>query len=90
MHQDHNPARISACPVHFIWDGRGKGRTLVRAGFLGFLATGVALTGALALKVEVMNTVGLGLLALSFASYGIGQVMSFVATQKFRASLSGS
>jgi hypothetical protein len=34
--------RESACPVHFVWEGRGAGRPLVRLGFLGLTAWGAA------------------------------------------------
>ncbi len=29
--------RISACPVHFLWDGRGVARRLVRFGFAAII-----------------------------------------------------
>lgn len=88
MLQDHNPARVSACPVHFIWDGRGRGRTLVRAGFLGVLAAFVAFTGALALRVDVMHTAGLAIGVAALASWGIGQGVSYFEAQRYKASLS--
>ncbi len=87
MLQDNNPARVSACPVHFIWDGRGRGRTFVRAGFLGFLATGIALTGALALRLEGMQTAGLAIGALSVTSWLVGQGVSYIEAQRYKASL---
>jgi len=55
---DPTPHRVSGCPVHFLWDGRGFGRVLVRLGFLGFLLTGATFTGAHLLRSEVGRGVG--------------------------------
>ncbi len=85
MLNDKNPARVSACPVHFIWDGRGRGRSLVRAGFLGFLATGIAFTGALALRIDVLNTAGIAIGATALTSWGLGQVVSYLEARQHRA-----
>jgi hypothetical protein len=32
--------RESGCPVHFVWDGNGRGRPAVRVGFLLALVAG--------------------------------------------------
>jgi hypothetical protein len=34
--------RESGCPVHFVWDGNGRGRPWVRVGFVLLLAAGGA------------------------------------------------
>jgi hypothetical protein len=77
-------ARESACPVHFVWDGRGVGRPLVRAGFVGFLATGALATAAVMLHGtsswadEVRTATGWTLVA-SLAVWLAGQGVSIVA-----------
>jgi hypothetical protein len=38
--------RESGCPVHFVWDGVGRGRKMVRATFVGLLAGGALLCAA--------------------------------------------
>ena len=40
MKQDPSLERVSACPVHFLWDGRGAGRVWVRLGGMGLVAAG--------------------------------------------------
>jgi len=73
---DPSPQRVSACPVHFIWDGRGTGRAFVRAGFLGFLVVGALLTGAVALRVPALKAAGLYALLASGAAWLLGQALT--------------
>ncbi len=42
---DTSVRRESACPVHFVWDGNGYGRPVVRVGFM-MLLVGALLTTA--------------------------------------------
>lgn len=70
--------RESACPVHFIWDGHGRGRWPVRLGFwlisgLGMVATGLPLVGIRGANAYL----AVPLLALACV-YGVGQVLSLV------------
>jgi len=84
MHVDTRPQQVSACPVHFIWDGRGKGRPFVRAGFMGFLATGMAFTAFAATRSPALWTTFVAVASLSGASYGLGQLLSFMTTRAER------
>jgi hypothetical protein len=51
----YDDRRESACPVHFVWDGRGVGRPLVRAGFLLFLLAGTLVTAATMLHSAMLR-----------------------------------
>jgi hypothetical protein len=66
---DPTPRRVSACPVHFLWDGRGRGRTFVRSGFLGLLAGGMLATAGAV-------TAGRVALGCAFAAWLVGQALS--------------
>lgn len=74
---DPSVQRVSACPVHFVWDGRGKGRTWVRAGFLGFLAAGMLATMGSMLRMEPLTTAALVVVAASGGSWLLGQWLTF-------------
>ena len=67
---DPSEERVSACPVHFLWDGRGKGRVLVRFGFLGLAAAAAC---AVLRFVDVAAVVA----GISALGYGAGQLLSF-------------
>lgn len=71
---DTTARRESACPVHFIWDGHGLGRPFVRAGFFGFVATGLLFTGALALRFDAGILPGT-LLGSSAVLWTVGQIL---------------
>jgi hypothetical protein len=72
---DPSEERVSACPVHFLWDGRGKGRALVRFGFLGLAAAAAC---AVLRFVDVAAVVA----AVSAVVYGAGQVVSFTVAAR--------
>lgn len=74
---DPSVQRVSACPVHFLWDGRGRGRTLVRAGFLGFLVAGMLLTMGSMLRLDGLTTAALVVVATAGASWLAGQVVTW-------------
>lgn len=78
MIQDHAEHRVSACPVHFIWDGLGKGRMLVRWGFFGLVFALAVFTGTKWMHLDVARPVALGLLGVSLALYVVGQALSSV------------
>jgi len=74
--------RESACPVHFIWDGTGRGRWPVRLSFwmlsvLGMLGTGLPLVGVRG----VSGQLGVPALVL-MGVYGLGQLLSFIDKQR--------
>jgi hypothetical protein len=75
---DPTPHRVSACPVHFIWDGRGRGRTWVRAGFLGaLLAFGLAMLAQM-IRVDVVQTAALVVGALGVTAWCAGHLLDRV------------
>lgn len=75
---DPTPHRISACPVHFIWDGRGRGRTLVRAGFLAaLLAFGLAMLSQI-VHVDVVRTAAMLIGALGVTAWCAGHLLDRV------------
>lgn len=86
MINDANPNRVSACPVHFIWDGRGKGRVFVRLGFMGFALAGMIGTGASLLRMSGAAPLLWTVLGVSGASWAVGQVLSLQVKRKLEAS----
>jgi hypothetical protein len=82
MLHDPTPHRVSACPVHFLWDGRGHGRVLVRAGFLGFLLAGMALSLSRWLFAPQVKTVGLVVALGAAALWGAGQLATFLTDRR--------
>ena len=76
MLTDPTPHRVSACPVHFIWDGRGQGRVFVRVGFLAFLVAGALFSGAVMLHVHPMRTAAAVVAMVAFAAWSLGQVLT--------------
>lgn len=83
---DPTPARVSACPVHFLWDGMGKGRVLVRTGFLGFLAA--AMLGTCGTMMHVMRaTEGAAVVAaVAAVVWCAGQLASVLAKRAAHSS----
>lgn len=79
MIHDPSPHRVSACPVHFIWDGRGRGRTFVRLGFLGVLAAGAVGSGAKLLRAAEGSDIAALLLFGSLALWGVGHVLGWMS-----------
>lgn len=85
MINDANPHRVSACPVHFIWDGRGKGRIFVRLGFMGFALGGMIGTGASLMHLQGTAPVLWAVLGVSGASWALGQVLSLQVKRSLQA-----
>ena len=80
---DPTPERVSACPVHFLWDGLGHGRALVRLGFLGLLV-------AAALGLLHLTTASFAVVAVSGAVYAVGQaITAWVRTRRRSPARSG-
>jgi hypothetical protein len=82
MIHDPSPQRVSACPVHFIWDGRGQGRVWVRVGFLGFMGAGLLATSATWLRQELLADLSWLVLAGAGLSWGAGQLFSLRAASR--------
>jgi hypothetical protein len=74
------PRRESGCPVHFVWDGTGLGRPLVRLGFLLVLGAGGAGSFALMTHGTMMPARVLGAVALGL--WTAGQVFGVVLRQR--------
>ena len=64
-----SPRRESGCPVHFIWDGQGVGRPLVRGGFLAILLAGALLSGSAMPGLNVLSAPGLWSMSAAPASW---------------------
>ena len=75
MLNDPTPRRVSSCPVHFIWDGQGKGRMFVRAGFITFLGAMVLATGERAMVTD-LGSVPRTLLMVSAVAWVTGQLLT--------------
>lgn len=84
MLHDPSPHRTSACPVHFLWDGRGRGRALIRGAFLGFLLAGMCFTLGTMLREDALETAGVVVVALSALSWTVGQGFTFAIARQMR------
>lgn len=73
---DPTPRRVSGCPVHFLWDGKGRGRTFVRSGFLGLLAGGMIGTGGAMVRMPSVVVVGEVVAAAALLVWIAGQVIT--------------
>lgn len=71
---DTSVQRESACPVHFIWDGNGYGRPLVRVGFMLMLVAGASLT--MSRVVPEATAFGKGALLVAVGLWLLGQVVT--------------
>lgn len=71
---DPSPERLSACPVHFLWDGRGRGRVFVRSGFLGFLASAMLMCCGRMVHIDAFTTAGMVLAVSSASAWIVGQL----------------
>ena len=71
-------SRITACPVHFLWDGRGQARKMVRLGFLG-ITLGLLLTvGTKIWPASFLQTVAEPVLIFGGLVWTYGQFKSFL------------
>ena len=68
--------RESACPVHFVWDGNGRGRPLVRMGFLGALVAGACASAAVMCAAPLLRDVAGGVAVLAGVCWLGGQVLT--------------
>ena len=88
MIEDHAEHRVSSCPVHFIWDGVGKGRMLVRWGFFGLVLAFALLTLSSWLHVVPLRSASTAVFGVAGASYLTGQLLSGLLKLRWRASAS--
>lgn len=88
MLHDPSPHQTSSCPVHFLWDGRGTGRVLVRAGFLGFLLAAMCFTLATMGRIPLLETAGAVVLAAAALLWTAGQGFTFVIARQLRREVS--
>ena len=80
---DPSPHRVSACPVHFLWDGRGFGRRYVRGGFFGLVLAGVLYFGNRAFGLG-LGHVFVDFAWMSLAVWAVGQGLSQIAARRHR------
>lgn len=90
MMQDPSPQRVSACPVHFIWDGRGHGRTWVRLGFLGFVGAGGLASAGTWLRIDLLTSLSWTMVVGAGAMWGLGQILSARAASRGPQARSGT
>lgn len=87
MLNDPSPHRTSACPVHFLWDGRGKGRALVRGAFLALLVAGMCFTAGRWLRMDALEMVATAVAALAGAAWLVGQGITVVVAREMKREL---
>jgi len=84
MIEDQADHRVSACPVHFIWDGLGKGRMFVRWGFFGLVLGFALLTLGRWLHVAPLATAATTVFTIAGATYLLGQLLSALVKMRLR------
>lgn len=75
---DTTTSRASACPVHFVWDGRGPGRPLVRIGFMGLLIAGAAWSMGAMVHAPALKSLAVVVAIGSAVGWGVGQLLGRV------------
>lgn len=73
MFTDISLRRESNCPVHFVWDGNGLGRPVVRLGFLLLLVAGATLSAGLMLASKVTSSAGMSVAVVGIGVWLLGQ-----------------
>lgn len=84
MIEDHAEHRVSSCPVHFIWDGLGRGRMFVRWGFFGLTFALATLTLGRWIHVDMLQQAGSTLAAVAGGAYLLGQALSGVVRMQLK------
>jgi hypothetical protein len=67
--------RESGCPVHFVWDGAGMGRPIVRFGFMLLLAAGLWITAAALWPQAALRVSSPWVLGAAVGVWGLGQAV---------------
>ena len=73
MFTDISLRRESNCPVHFVWDGNGLGRPVVRLGFLLLLVAGATLSAGLMLASKSTSSAGMSVAVVGICVWLLGQ-----------------
>ena len=81
---DTSVRRESACPVHFVWDGNGFGRPVVRVGFLLLLASCLTTAAGQISKCAVVFDIGKGALAAALVVWLVGQGLTRLSRARAR------
>ena len=76
MFTDISLQRESNCPVHFVWDGNGLGRPVVRLGFLLLLVAGTTLSAGLMLASKATSSAGMSVAVVGIVVWSLGQVLT--------------
>lgn len=76
MFTDISLRRESNCPVHFVWDGNGLGRPVVRLGFLLLLVAGATLSAGLMLASKATSSAGMSVAAVGIVVWLLGQALT--------------
>ncbi len=81
---DTSIQRESACPVHFVWDGNGLGRPVVRVAFLLCLVAGAL--GALGVMLTSANVMSAarGVAVVAGVGWIAGQALTRLAIRRHR------
>ena len=77
--------RESACPVHFIWDGNGLGRPLVRLGFMLAVMAALLATGAVMVHHDGVRGAALVVAACAAGTWTLGQLLTRFSLFRSRA-----
>lgn len=77
--------RESNCPVHFIWDGNGLGRPLVRLGFLLAVITGALLMMALMIHDDAVHAGARFVAVAAAVTWLSGQLLTRLSLFRARA-----
>jgi len=77
-HSNETWRRISACPLHFLWDGRGSARKLVRFGFMALMGGMVLYFGDKLWPALDLNRLAKPTLLFGVLIWIYGQVRSFL------------
>jgi hypothetical protein len=84
MIEDQAEHRVSSCPVHFIWDGLGRGRMWVRWGFFGLIFALATLVLGRWIHVATLEQAGSVFAGVACGIYLIGQALSGVVRLQLR------
>lgn len=83
---DTSLRRESNCPVHFVWDGNGLGRPVVRVGFLLLVVTGLLMMAAIMSHSAVVKEAGFATAVVAAVVWGAGQALTRFSLLRARSS----
>jgi hypothetical protein len=76
MFTDISVRRESNCPVHFVWDGNGLGRPVVRLGFLLALVAGAAMSAGVMFASRTTTSIGATVGIVAGVTWALGQLLT--------------